>query len=368
MKCQEVMEYMQRYLDKDLKEAEIEYLNEHLKGCSECCDMFERLKQLSDELVLLPKVTPPISLVDSILPQLEHMDQIQADMSAKDNMIRNHRPVTAAIADRPIPTWKQWFGKHFSYPIVGGVVALGIAFGIFVMSQPPSTNLQNADGLLSKHVAEEGASVDRAADSKAKSDANAAAPLASSDDSAKEIAHDTAAANQEQAPATAEKPLADSPQERASAADHPVTDATSNDLSDREEVQQPDNEPENAADEPMPADRRISASEDDDTQENPDLQYSLKMAPLSAPAPEQSVRSNQGLLVAEVVTLEAGRMQVVIKNESNEQIFASTEYEAEQITNIQWSEEDNQLEFDMIHGETQNHILIDVEKKSEVQK
>lgn len=75
MKCQEVMELMQRHLDADLNEEENKALEEHLNTCASCTQMFERLQLLSAELVNLPKVTPPISIVDSIMPTLNEIDE-----------------------------------------------------------------------------------------------------------------------------------------------------------------------------------------------------------------------------------------------------------------------------------------------------
>jgi len=75
MNCDEVMEYMQRHLDNDLSEKEQNAMFAHLESCFSCKEMFERLNRLSDELVSLPKVTPPYSIVDSILPRLEALDR-----------------------------------------------------------------------------------------------------------------------------------------------------------------------------------------------------------------------------------------------------------------------------------------------------
>ncbi|MGN7453530.1 anti-sigma factor family protein [Paenibacillus pasadenensis] len=74
MTCQEVVEYMNRYLDGDLDELERQELMEHLRRCPDDQELFERLQRLSGELGELPKVTPPFSLVDSILPQLDEID------------------------------------------------------------------------------------------------------------------------------------------------------------------------------------------------------------------------------------------------------------------------------------------------------
>lgn len=46
-------------------------LNDHLLQCEDCKHMFERIQQLSDHLTQLPKVNPPYSIVDQIMPQLE---------------------------------------------------------------------------------------------------------------------------------------------------------------------------------------------------------------------------------------------------------------------------------------------------------
>ncbi|MGO4274962.1 anti-sigma factor, partial [Paenibacillus sp. TAF58] len=75
MNCQEVMEFMQRQLDGDLDAKEEDELHAHLMHCLDCAQMFERLQRLSDELTQLPKVVPPYSLVDAIMPQLADIDR-----------------------------------------------------------------------------------------------------------------------------------------------------------------------------------------------------------------------------------------------------------------------------------------------------
>ncbi|OUM97251.1 MAG: hypothetical protein BAA02_08220 [Paenibacillaceae bacterium ZCTH02-B3] len=73
MKCEEVMELMQRELDRDLDDLEKARMRQHLAECPECAELFARLKKLSDELEQLPRVVPPYSLVDAILPQLDRL-------------------------------------------------------------------------------------------------------------------------------------------------------------------------------------------------------------------------------------------------------------------------------------------------------
>lgn len=65
---------MQRYLDHDLDQDETAQLFSHISACPDCERSFQALKALSQDLSELPAVTPPFSLVDSILPQLDAID------------------------------------------------------------------------------------------------------------------------------------------------------------------------------------------------------------------------------------------------------------------------------------------------------
>lgn len=75
MNCAEVMEWMHRYLDHDLSQEEMLELFRHIDDCPACAEVFDRLTMLSQQLEQLPDVKPPFSLVDSILPRLEQLDQ-----------------------------------------------------------------------------------------------------------------------------------------------------------------------------------------------------------------------------------------------------------------------------------------------------
>lgn len=75
MKCTEVGELMQRHLDYDLNESELEVLMTHLSECNQCTELFEKLTLLSGSLEQLPRVTPSISIVDAILPELDKIEQ-----------------------------------------------------------------------------------------------------------------------------------------------------------------------------------------------------------------------------------------------------------------------------------------------------
>jgi len=75
MNCTEVGELMQRNLDYDLSELELATLMTHLSDCAQCTVLFEKLTLLSGSLEQLPRVTPSISIVDAILPELERIDK-----------------------------------------------------------------------------------------------------------------------------------------------------------------------------------------------------------------------------------------------------------------------------------------------------
>lgn len=91
---QEVMELIQRCLDDDLTEEEHEKLMEVLREDPESMALFERMKHLSDNLDQLPKVTPPYSIVDSIIPKLAQLEeqnegQLQSTQPSPSNKHRS---------------------------------------------------------------------------------------------------------------------------------------------------------------------------------------------------------------------------------------------------------------------------------------
>lgn len=121
MKHQEVMELMQRYLDKDLTQEEIFVLKDYLKQDSESMEIFERMQSLSNDLAQLPKVNPPHSIVDSILPKLDDIDvQINED------------PTPSAPPKR-----LSWFGRmrnKASFPALGGTIAAAAVLGLLIFN------------------------------------------------------------------------------------------------------------------------------------------------------------------------------------------------------------------------------------------
>lgn len=145
MNCPEVMELMNRYLDADLNELESTHLMEHLKQCSDCSEMFERLRHLSAELENMPKVMPKYSLVDAIMPQLD-----QIDRECEHQMMPEK-------SQKVVPM-KPRFWERLSFRSIGGVVAAGIIVGLFMVTYKPDTAQQADMELMSS---QESAAVDK---------------------------------------------------------------------------------------------------------------------------------------------------------------------------------------------------------------
>lgn len=175
MKCPEVMELMQRYVDRDLDQAEEALLLAHVMQCPECADMLEKLQLLSDELESLPEVMPPFSIVDSILPQLERMADEQS--AAKSIEPEQETILTAgernallgappdpkeiaaekAIGNNMYPeaisrekrTEKLPKVRWFPWKWAGGAAAAAVIIGVFLFQQKPLSH-QTADSLAEK--------------------------------------------------------------------------------------------------------------------------------------------------------------------------------------------------------------------------
>ncbi|MGF7032040.1 hypothetical protein J2T17_002959 [Paenibacillus mucilaginosus] len=155
MMCQEVIELMQRYLDRDLDETEYRRMLVHLEACPDCTELFERLVNVSQELESLPKVLPPFSLVDAILPKLEEleaqgMDTAEKGLAAGMEKAPSEPPAAAEPRLAPRPergSWRKNVREWVSFPVFGGVVAAGLVLGFFLFGQGQPG--QDADQLLS---------------------------------------------------------------------------------------------------------------------------------------------------------------------------------------------------------------------------
>ncbi|MVO99484.1 anti-sigma factor [Paenibacillus lutrae] len=150
MNCKEVKELMQRDLDGDLNDLERQRLAQHTQQCPECGAMLQRLRMLSRELENLPKVRPSFSIVDSILPQLEQLDQELKKGGREEAAGLSH------IHDRspqPLP-WTRRITAAVSWKTVSGVVAASFVLGFFAFNaQGPVRS--DAEGLLNPFGASE---------------------------------------------------------------------------------------------------------------------------------------------------------------------------------------------------------------------
>jgi len=201
MKCDEVVEWMHRYLDHDLGEAETEQLLQHVATCPACAENFSLLRALSRELEDLPQVTPKFSLVDAIMPQLDAIDEARKEQSST---IQEMSPVPAAIESlqrsgerKPKQQWLNTMVGRMSVGAAAAVVVLGFAIWGY---QPEK--LENADVMMM--------SSGGSAESQA-SDPNALSKDVTDNDASAAKRHESDAVNSgetRQAPETLESPEA----------------------------------------------------------------------------------------------------------------------------------------------------------------
>lgn len=173
MSCQEVVEWMHRYLDHDLNDVDEQHLSRHLLECSDCAALFERLKRVSSELENLPKVVPAFSLVDAIMPQLEQYER-EGSLPAGQTSSPASSPVEerAASGGSGVERIRRMFHRR-PYKTIGGVVAAGLIVGLFLTTYQPKT-VQDAEGYYEGQMSNEAASPETralAADQDAASDA-----------------------------------------------------------------------------------------------------------------------------------------------------------------------------------------------------
>lgn len=118
--------------------------------------MYDRLQLLSSGLESLPKVTPPYSIVDSILPRLAELAQSEgnAETAAAEAV---QETVSEPGAPRRLKRERRWTDR-FSMRALGGVVAAGIVASLFLVTYNNSgSDMNNAQ------EAEMSASADSAA-------------------------------------------------------------------------------------------------------------------------------------------------------------------------------------------------------------
>jgi len=139
MICEEVSELMQRNLDQDLDASEEAYMQAHIASCPECAAMWERLSSLHNELDALPKVVPPFSLVDAILPQLEALDQAAGNSGLNPNTTEDSKPSetmdAASVYSEPTAQpARRGRLRRLPWITASGVVAAGLVLGLYIVN------------------------------------------------------------------------------------------------------------------------------------------------------------------------------------------------------------------------------------------
>ncbi|MUG64560.1 anti-sigma factor [Paenibacillus campinasensis] len=133
MNCQEVVESMHRYLDRDLSSDETALMYQHIAVCPSCAETFQLLKSLSKELEELPAVTPPISLVDAIMPRLDAIDRERGESPAPSKEISSEPAEMTPEIRRPRrqANWWSTIGGRTAIGAAAAAVILGVAIFSF---------------------------------------------------------------------------------------------------------------------------------------------------------------------------------------------------------------------------------------------
>ncbi|WP_433745603.1 anti-sigma factor family protein [Paenibacillus amylolyticus] len=160
MKCEEVVEWMHRYLDHDLGEAETAQMLQHVAKCPECAENFSLLRALSRELEELPQVSPRFSLVDAIMPQLDAIDEARKEQSST---IQEMNPVPATFENlqrsSERKTKQKWLNSMAGRMSMGAAAA-AVILGFAIWGNPPE-QIENADSMLmSSGASQESGNVD----------------------------------------------------------------------------------------------------------------------------------------------------------------------------------------------------------------
>ncbi|MEC0127860.1 anti-sigma factor [Paenibacillus pabuli] len=160
MKCEEVVEWMHRYLDHDLGEAETEQMLQHVAKCPECAENFSLLRALSRELEDLPQVTPRFSLVDAIMPQLDAIDEAKREQSST---LQEMSPVPAAFENlqrsSERKTKQKWLNSMAGRMSVGAAAA-AVVLGVAIFGYQPE-KIENAEMMMSTGSTQESGNTDQ---------------------------------------------------------------------------------------------------------------------------------------------------------------------------------------------------------------
>lgn len=370
MNCSEVIELMQRQLDHDLNESEQSLLTEHLNTCAACTVMFERLKMLNDGLEQLPKVMPKMSLVDSIMPQLDELDRLNAiqhqanavgqtdDETPRANLIplsvQEHKASQATQDSAPpLVHHRRWLNR-FNWRTTSAVIAAGIVFGLFMVNYQPdvqesadfielsanseqmsdpansmSTRMANEES-VSTRSNEDAAALPQAADVTDTESASALEPPTAMDMGTTQTA-ESANANRQSSPAepmnTGDEPGARmaEPDLSAEAEKSPIEDAPKTDPAESPLTVTPDNQTQEMTDSDFHA--AISPEEEDiRNEQNGVSSTSMIAAPLPTISPDQQYEA----------VWEQGQLKVMKKDGENSSLLQSILWKTDP-TELRWS-------------------------------
>ncbi|UYZ12279.1 hypothetical protein A6764_15815 [Brevibacillus sp. WF146] len=145
MMDEEIWEWMQRDMDGDLSPEEREKLLAMLRNDPDLQLKYDRLKRVSEQLEQLPPVTPPYSLVDAILPQLESgsVRPVAESGPKREPLPKLEVKQAASAAEKPAK-WRRayvWMARIGS----GAVAACLLVFLLFMGSgdkQPEADGYQ----------------------------------------------------------------------------------------------------------------------------------------------------------------------------------------------------------------------------------
>ncbi|PDO10054.1 MAG: hypothetical protein BLM47_08965 [Candidatus Reconcilbacillus cellulovorans] len=133
IECAEAAEWMQRLIDSDLNREKERVLLRHLDGCDACRKRFERLMSVDEQLRRLPKVEPPFSLVDAVLPMLDRIGASAAPPSpvAARSEPRQETVKKASVKKASLPV-ARWIGLlPYGLAGVAAAVVVFVALGLF---------------------------------------------------------------------------------------------------------------------------------------------------------------------------------------------------------------------------------------------
>lgn len=308
MNCHEAGELMQRYLDKVLLDSEEESMQAHLRHCTQCSKLFNRFKYLTSELDLLPKVTPPYSLVDAIMPQLERLEL---------------EHVSKLATGRHVPQRTTWFRKlreNVSYRALGAVLVASLVFGVFIMNQD---QLLPGKSGSAKHASPEVSSINNSV---------------ALNDTAASAARDQTPSGTVRGSGNEDLATLKSARPTTESQIYPTMNIQSQRNFDSTDVA-------NKEDGSVGIHSSPYSSEDE--------RFGITSLTVDVPSAEvrSPVASPDGTMVAEAFSHEDGTWQVMIHDLNGADIFVSHRYEAQAIDSIDWLSE-QALTFHLVDAES----------------